>query len=206
MKKILWFLLLMSALALPVSAHDVPNLTQQGSISVTMRYDGDPVSGGELTLYRVGDIREDDGNYSFVLTEQFASAKVALDRVQSPETAKKLAEYAKQQKISGETQIISTKGTASFENLQPGLYLLVQQKAAQGNYAVNPFLVTLPMREGDIYSYHVDASPKVSPVPVESPKNPEQPKTGQSGWPIWTFILSGTALIVLLRRRKPTSK
>jgi len=199
MKKILWLLLLISALALPAAAHDVPDLTQHGSISVTMRYDGSTIPGGELTLYRVGNITEDDGNYSFTLTGRFASAGISLKNVQSPETARELASYAKRQKIMGETEEISTKGEASFEHLQPGLYLLVQKKSAQGYRGVNPFLVSLPVLTEDTYSYHVEASPKMSPITEDVPKNPEQPKTGQSGWPIWTFIISGAALTVLLR-------
>ena len=79
---------------------------------------------------------------------------------------------------------------------------MVQNKAAEGYYAVNPFLVSLPMLEKESYSYHIDASPKVSPLPIAPPDNPEQPKTGQSVWPIWTFAVSGAALIMLLRRKK----
>ena len=33
-------------LALPVKAHEVPDLTREGSITVTMRYDGKAISGG----------------------------------------------------------------------------------------------------------------------------------------------------------------
>lgn len=206
MRKILWLFLMICALALPVTAHAVPDLTQQGSISITMRYDGKVIPGGELTLYRVGDIEEADGNYSFVLTGHFAPSKVSLENIQSPETAQKLAAFAKKKEITAQTEKIDTKGKAAFESLQPGLYLLVQKKAAQGYVCANPFLVSLPMLEGDTYSYHVDASPKIRPVPDASTENLEQPKTGQSGWPIWTFLISGAALATLLLRKKRYKK
>lgn len=202
MKKILWICLLIGILALPVSAHEVPDVNRQGSIGIAMRYNGSPVAGGTLTLYRTGDILENDGNYGFVLSEQFAEAGISLDSVQSPETAKKLALFAKQHSITGQTGTISSDGKLEFEKLQPGLYLLVQSKAAQGYYSIKPFLVSVPMSESGSYSYHVDASPKVSPLPKPPADNQEQPKTGQSGWPIWTFILSGAALIVLIRRKR----
>ena len=203
MKKILIALLLICTMAMPVAAHEVPDLTRQGSIRATLRYEGESLPGGELTLYRVGEIREDDGNYVFVLTQDFSSSGVTLENVQSASAAQKLAAFASQQALSGSTKKIGDDGTVYFDALQLGLYLLVQHKAAEGYACVNPFLVSLPMLESGEYSYQVDASPKVSPVLEEKPENsnPEQPKTGQSGWPIWTFLLSAAALIVLLRRK-----
>jgi len=186
---------------IPVAAMDLPDLNRSGTIDVTIRYDGKPVPGGELTLYRVGDIAQEDGNYSFVLTDLFASSGVTLDNLQRPETAKKLSDYAVQQGIVGETKKISKNGKITFDELKPGLYLLVQNKAATGYLKLSSFLVTLPMRETDGYSYHVEAGPKVSPVPTE-PTNTEQPKTGQPGWPIWTFLCSSAALVVLTINKK----
>jgi len=201
MKRILGVFVMICAFVIPVTAHSLPDLNQSGSISVTIRYDGAAVSGGELTLYRVGDIQEDDGNYSFVLTERFASSGATLKNVQSAETAKKLSDYALRKAIDGNTGKISTNGTLTFDNLQPGLYLLAQRKAASGYHKLSPFLVSLPMREKDGYSYQVDASPKVSPIPTQ-PGNTEQPETGQPGWPIWVFVFSTAALTTLIYYKK----
>ena len=201
MKKLLWILFLICMFALPVAANNVPDLNQSGSIHVTMQYDGKPVSGGKLTLYQVGDIQEEDGNYSFALTKAFAASGVTLENVQSSETAKKLSDYAQRKAVKGETKEIGKNGSVDFENLPPGLYLLAQRKAAQGYHKVTPFLVTLPMEDAAGYTYEVDASPKVSPIPTK-PENPEQPQTGQSGWPIWTFLLSGAALATLIHLKK----
>jgi len=203
MKRILlWSCILIWVFAIPVSAHDVPDLNQTGSICVTVRYNGLPVSGGELTLYRVGDILEEDGNYSFVLTKEFAPSKVSLKHIQSPEASEKLADFARRQKIQGLTQKIDTEGKGEFTDLKPGLFLLVQRKAAQGYRCVNPFLVSIPMRESDTYTYHVDAGPKVSPS--VQPENPEQPQTGQPGWPIWVFAFSAVSLTGVLWLKKRT--
>ena len=202
MKRILWILLVICILALPVAAHGVPDLDRAGSIGVTMRYNGKAVSGGELTLYRVGEIKEENGDYSFVLTEDFVASKVSLDYVQSPEIAGKLADFARRQKIPGQLKKIDSEGKAEFQNLKPGLFLLIQNKAAQGYQCAKPFLVSLPMLESDRYSYHLDASPKVSPGP--QPDEPEPPKTGQSAWASWTFGFSAAALIGLTQWKKRT--
>lgn len=194
-------LALLWMLALPVMAHEVPDLTREGSITVTMRYNGKAVAGGEMTLYLVGEIYEENGNYSFVLTEEFAGSGISLENVQSAATAKKLANYAAIQAMKGSTKKIAADGSVRYDKLKAGLYLLVQNQAAVGFEATAPFLVTLPMVEGENYIYQVDAGPKVSPVPVEKPNNPEQPKTGQSGLPIWMFVSSAVALILVLRKK-----
>lgn len=202
MKRIALFLALTWLLALPVTAHEVPDLTRKGSITVTMRYDGKALAGGEMTLYHVGDIREEDGNYSFIPTSDYAGSGISFDNVQSPETAERIAEFASRQGLRGNTQQIASDGTLRYADLKPGLYLLVQKKAAKGFEPAAPFLVTLPMLVGETYIYQVDAGPKVSPVPEEKPEDSGQPQTGQSALPIWVFSLSAVALVLLLRKRK----
>lgn len=204
MRKMICVLALLCLMALPAAAHEVPDLTRQGSISITVRYDGEAVPGGEITLQRVGDICENDGNYGFVLTQEFAPSNISLESLQSADTAKKLADFAAQRKITGLTKTIGTDGTVTFASLKPGLYLLVQGKAAPGFEKAAPFLVTMPMRIGEQYHYQVDAGPKVSPIPERDPvkPNPDLPKTGQSRWPFWMFTLSAAGLVLLMSQKK----
>ena len=200
MRRIALLLMLAALLALPARAHDVPELNRTGIITVTMRYEGKTVAGGELALYRVGDVYEENGNYNFLLREEYASAEIPPDKLLSAETARKLASIAGKQSID-ELRTIDGEGKACFDALKPGLYLIVQKKAAKGFEKVSPFLVTLPMTVGGTYQYQVDASPKVSLVRKEQETNPEQPKTGDSGWMFWIFPLSAAALLVLTRKR-----
>lgn len=201
MRRIVAALVLVCLLAIPVAAQSLPDLSRTGSISVTIRYDGAAVSGGTLTLYRVGDVVEENGNYNFVLTEEFTSSGITLENIHGADTAKKLSVFAQQKEIEGNTGKISTKGKLTFDDLLPGLYLLTQRKAAAGYQKLSPFLVSLPMHASDGYSYQVDASPKVSPVPAQ-PENTQQPATGQSVWPVWVFLFSAAALTVLGYYRK----
>ena len=204
MRKLVVAFALIFCMVLTATAHEVPDLSREGSIRVTMRYGGSAISGGEMTLYRVGDVQEDDGNYSFILTQTFAGSGVSLKNLQSSSAAKQLAEFAVQRGIIGLDRKIGTDGTVEFENLKPGLYLLVQKKAAKGFEIAAPFFVSLPMMIEGNYHYEVDAGPKVSPTPETGPTQPneEVPKTGQSRWPIWMFVLSGAGLVLLIGRRK----
>ena len=47
--------------AVPARAHEAVDVSRTGSITVFMVYEGEPVGGGSLTLYRVGEVAESDG-------------------------------------------------------------------------------------------------------------------------------------------------
>ena len=62
------------AAASPAHAHEVVDTSRTGSVAVSLSYEGDPVGGGSLTLYRVGSVVEGDGNFSFAPTSSESSA------------------------------------------------------------------------------------------------------------------------------------
>jgi hypothetical protein len=144
---------------------------QTGSIAVTMKYNGSAVSGGTLTLYRVGNAQKENSGYKYTLTDDFAGSGAVLETEESADTAKTLASYASSKGISGTTLTINTNGKADFKDLEIGVYLIVQNTAASGYEKITPFLVNIPMlldggvayvisTESEIYD--VEASPKMS--------------------------------------------
>lgn len=201
-------------------AHDVPDMDRTGSISARMLYDGKTVGGGSMVLYRVGDISEDNGNYSFTLTDGFAASGASLANISDPALAKSLADYAKANNLSGTPVVIGDDGTVRVQSLRLGLYLVVQDKAADGFEAVSPFLVSVPMFENGSYVYDVNAEPKLSALtktPVTDPGmsgggssgggsssgsgssgvTGTLPQTGQLNWPIPVLSAAGLCLFFL---------
>ncbi len=195
------------ALAAPVDA------SRQGSITVTMTHDGAAVGGGTLTVYRVGQVAyDDDGNARFELVDGLRGSGVSLDGVGtsegSAEVASALAAQVASAGIAGTTVEVSSSGVASFADLELGLYLVLQETAASGYTAAEPFLVSVPMVEDGVYVYDVDASPKVSlttsPTPDTPPDTPrgerphgKLPQTGQLNWPIPALVLLGLSLVIV---------
>lgn len=186
-------------------AYEVPDISKTGAISVSMTYDGEAVSGGTLTLYQVCKISEDDGNYSFILTEDFANCGQSLENISSSGLAANLAEYAAENNLTGQAVTIGDDGARTVTGLPLGLYLAVQTEAAKGFEAVSPFLVSLPMNKNGTYVYDVDASPKVSaltetpitptePTTPTTPTDPKLPQTGQLNWPVPLLALLGLLL------------
>lgn len=180
-------------------AQEVPDENQKGTIIVEMKYDGNAVSGGKLLAYRVARIVENDGNYGFEALEPYEVGEINQENLNTPELA---AAFAEQISGDGIEPTVSEDGLVRFENLDLGLYLIVQTEAADGFEPLNPFLVSVPIFEDGHYVYEVNAEGKFqlhqetppTATPTESPTNPGLPQTGQLNWPIPLLAALGLGL------------
>ena len=212
-------LLLLLGLPLSAAAHAVPDESRNGhcSITVSMTYKEKAVCGGKLALYKVGDVAENDGNYSFVPVEAIRGDIPEFGDIESPELAGKLAKLEKQlTPVTADPVTVGKDGTATFSNLTFGLYLVVQKTAASGYRKIAPFLVSVPYLYRDEYQYEVTSQPKTDleqevPTKPTSPATPppssgggKLPQTGQLWWPVPVLTCGGLGCIVvgLLRRRR----
>ena len=162
-----------------------------GAVLVIQQKEGETIPGGSVRLYRVRQIGE-----RVTLTEDFASSGVVIEDIYSPELAKTLADFAFERRIYGMESAISQEGTALFSNLSDGLYLAVQQKAAEGYMAWNPFFIC-------IQGGSVTVKPKMEPE-TETPGNPTVPQTGDdTSLFLWlaAFALSTMGIGLLLYYR-----
>ena len=202
-------LLFLLALPLSAAAHAVPDESRNGhcSITVSMTYKGKAVRGGTLALYKVGDVAEDDGNYSFVPVEEIQADIPEFGDIESPDLAGRLAEL--KGKLTPVT--VDRDGNATFSDLTFGLYLVVQKTAAPGYGKTAPFLVSVPYLYRDEYQYDVTSQPKtdlereVKPTAPPSPGGGKKlPQTGQLWWPVPVLACAGLGCIAvgLFRRRE----
>ncbi len=190
-------------------AHDVPDMDRKCSLTITMIHKNKAVPGGTLSIYRVGDIHEDDGNYSFVLSADFEKSGQSLEDLERKSLPSKLKSYANKKDIDPvKRKTIDKKGVVSFTDLPVGLYLVVQTKAAPGYAAVDPFLVSLPYMKDGVYLYDLDAEPKTDleqDPPPTTTKPSKVPQTGQLWWPVPILACAGLAMVALgfaMNRRK----
>lgn len=184
------------------------DLTKKGSVSVTMRdsMTQDVVSGGELTLIKVADLTIDDGNSFYTYTEAFKSCEWDLDDLESSILVDNLSSFVSENKLSGITSSIDITGVGSFKELDIGLYLVIQQTPSTGYFAINPFLVSVPLISENEFVYDVDASAKVEtlkeipvtetpePTAVPTAKPSTLPQTGQLNWPVPILIVTGLVI------------
>lgn len=184
----------MAARAAVQPSADTLQMDAMGSITVFFRDSSSKkaVAGGEITLYKVADVQRDNANLSYTYVNGFENCGISLDNLSDSTLPGKL-----QGKISSSTEkstvSIGSDGRAVFGNLSLGLYLLIQNKAADNYSPVQAFLVTVPMSKDGIWCYDIDATPKMGtstynkppetppssdkpPVP-DSPTTPETPET-----------------------------
>ncbi len=185
-------------------AHDVVDMDHKCSVTITMRRGGKPVSGGAMTIYRVGEVIQDNGNYKFAPTGDFSGCGETFADITEGALAGRLRAYASTNGAKSLTQKeIGADGTVTFGDLPVGLYLLVQHKAASGYTAVDPFLVSLPFVEEGRYHYDMTAEPKTEFEPEVKPTEPEPtpppppdlPQTGQLWWPVPLLTCGGLLLV-----------
>lgn len=192
------------ALCLPAAASG--SAEELGSIEVTVRYDGKPVVGGEVTCIQVGTVAQSDGSPYFQRVED----GVRLDNIDDSALPTELAAFAKEHKLTGETLTVGEKGTAVFQNLKPGLYLIIQDTPADGFSPLAPFLVSVPYNDDGEYIYDVTANvkselertpettePTTEPTKPTTPPGPNLPQTGQLNWPIPVLVVLGLGLFSL---------
>lgn len=195
--------LLLLCLSVTAAAHDVPDLNKTGSVTITMRRGDTVISGGTLSLIPVGEIAEDDGNYFFAPLEPYAELADDFDDLSDPLLAARIADIATYQR--GITLAVDQDGKVIFGNVDPGLYLVMQKKAADGWNCISPFLISVPNMQDGVYVYDVDASPKIELKPTErppetppnTPPEPPLPQTGQLNWPIPLMAAAGLCLLLL---------
>lgn len=160
---------LLGALTMGVYGHSGVDMDREGSIVINMTSGGESVPGGNIVLFRVADVAEDNGDYFFEFTEEFSLSEIPAWQLDNDELPSHLADIAKKDGLDGVELEFDENGHAEFTGLEVGLYLMVQTEAASGYYAVNPFLVSLPGYDGESYYYDVDASPKVEADPRPTP-------------------------------------
>ena len=208
-------LLLLLGLPLSAAAHAVPDESRNGhcSITVSMTYKGKAVCGGKLALYKVGDVAENDGNYSFVPVEAIRGDIPEFGDIESPELAGKLAKLEKKlTPVTADPVTVGKDGKATFSNLTFGLELVVQKTAASGYRKIAPFLVSVPYLYRDEYQYELTSQPKTDLEQEVKPTAPPSsgggggklPQTGQLWWPVPLLICAGLGCIAvgLFRRRE----
>lgn len=205
MKRIAALLLagcLICALSVTVYAHETPDESRVGTVTVDLIYDGKAVKGGTLTAYRVGQVQEDKGDYSFVKTAAMEALPGDYEDIGSPKLAEDVAAFVREHGVPAYKTAENAEGKALFTDMELGLYLIVQTRSSDGYEPLKPFLVSVPFNEGGHYEYDVTAEGKLqlhqlpppSPSPTPAPAEPKLPQTGQLNWPIPVLAVLGLVL------------
>ena len=199
---------LLLSLCAAAFGHEIPDAQKKGTITIQWKFQGKVLPDGALRAYRVGTLKDTDGNFSFAPLPAY-QGKDLSEKNLTPELAKELAGMVKAS--DGIKPASFKSGVVTFDNLKLGLYLIVQTKDVSGYERITPFLVSVPLWDKDHYLYEINVSEKFeikktssspgtpsTPGTSETPNQPngKLPQTGQVNWPMPVLLTLGLALIV----------
>ena len=204
---VLSLILALSLVPVQSFASEIIPSDKTGSITLTLKYDGKPIKDGSFSCIQVADVVSEDADYYF--RQLLGDKSILRDGLpKADDMYQSLMEDRVFYILHKETRT-NTTGTVKFEALEPGLYLILQEKPSEGFTAVSPFLVSVPYMDTDgTYKYDVDASVKaelykepetVPTTPTTQPTQPVEklPQTGQTTWPIPLLASGGMMLFSL---------
>lgn len=160
------------------AAEAPPDLRQPGQIHLVLRHKELPVAGGTVVARQVADIVVKNSTYQYALTEAFAPSYIDLGDLSGDSLPQQLEQYADYAHIPGVEAVIAQDGTASFEALPLGLYLISQGEMTEGFLPLSAFLVSVPYEQDGVWMYSVEAIPKTLPEMHEM-----ETANGSGGYP-----------------------
>ena len=172
MKRILLILSIILLSFITVNASTL-DLNTKGSIDITIKYnDEEPIVGATIELYKVASlIVNEDGNIEYKYVEELSGEVFKLNELtgvvstdSEADQVEKGIKAAKKIDYSSLTPILEgntdSKGNVKFENLELGLYLIIQSNQVKGYTKLDPYLLTIPTSTNGEWVYDVTSLPK----------------------------------------------
>ena len=157
--KSLFVLLLVLNINVKADELNIVDFTKKGSISVTLL---DPVSNlgikdTELSIYKLADATSENHNLVFNYNELL---NIYKDNIKTGKLSNEIINYIKNN-ISSITKVTDSNGNIKFNDLDLGLYLIVQSKQTLNYSNIDSFLIYTPAIINNKWSYDIEATPKV---------------------------------------------
>lgn len=161
--KYLKILILISLIILPsikVSADTVVDFNRRGSIKITLKEstDNTNIEGSEITIYQVAVLKEKNNNIAFEYIEELKDCPNSLEDLKEPSIT--LINYIKDKNIPKISLKTNKEGLVQYNNLDLGLYLVMQTNNIEGYTIFSPFFIILPEYILDNWNYDINAFPK----------------------------------------------
>lgn len=140
------------------------DFSKKGSIAITLKESESkaPISGVEITIYKVASMDIKDNNLIFNYSSGFENCNVSLDNLNNENLASSLEKCMVASSALKFTETTSTNGTVSFNNLDLGIYQVIQTKEKEGYSKIASFLVMIPENINNKWTYDIIAEPKTS--------------------------------------------
>lgn len=144
-----------------VSAKENTNIidfNKKGNLEITLNdNENEGVSDALISLYYVASANVKDNNLSYIFTKDFKDCNISLDKLENKENE---IYNCVTSKIKSNDKYTNQTGKVTYNNLDLGLYLVVQKNKKEGYSNIDPFLVIIPESIEDRWNYNIEALPK----------------------------------------------
>lgn len=150
---------------LPLTLTATALLNKNGSITLNLTDSENEKSLANVPfrLYFIANAYESGNGIRYELIPPFDEANVDTDDLQDSSLPVHLAHFAISENQPYTEKTTDEKGVLTFENLTPGLYLVVPVQNEEDTYITSPFVISVPNYdyENQKWNYDIDASPKI---------------------------------------------
>lgn len=131
------------------------------TLNLTNNETGQPLANEFFRLYFIAKAIETSDGIRYEMIPPYDQANIDTDNLQDSALPIHLTYFAESNSQPYTEKATDENGTLVFDNLTPGLYLVVPSQN-DGNASASPFLVSVPSydTENDRLEYDIDASPK----------------------------------------------
>lgn len=202
---------------------------KKGSIKVCLDDIGTEFSSVSFYCYYIGAPKLYENHLEgWVITEDYKELGIDLDKLGDTsvhrEAARRLSGFIEKngEILPVQKGVTNSNGECMFHGLSQGVYLIVQKDSFERYGTTEPFLMTVPYMEGDLFLYDVvtqtkgekPAPPKDPEIPPKPPKPeteiPNKPAKTGDHTPVVEVAVIGLAaaagIYIVLRRKSKTEK
>ena len=168
MKKIRYFiialiLLFISSINVSADTSNIVDFNKKGSISITLKESNEeiPVENAEIAVLKIAKVTDNNNNLFYEFTEELKECSADLTNLKDVNLTTEILKCIKDKDLTLIKEVTNKEGTATFKDLDLGLYLVMQTNAVKGYSKIDEFLITIPKESKGTWTYEIVAQPKV---------------------------------------------
>lgn len=156
-------LLFVSSLSVSANTNNIVDFSKKGFVSITLKESSEeiPVENAELSIFKIATVTDKNNNLFFEYIEELKNCQADLTNLENTKLTDEILKCIKDKEINSIKEITNEEGNAIFTDLDLGLYLVMQTNAVNGYSKIDPFLITIPKEQEGIWTYDIEAEPKV---------------------------------------------
>lgn len=140
---------------------NIIDLTKRGSIKINLlTSENEPIKGAEISIYKVADAKINNNNLLFENVFEINSCEADFAKIADGVVSNDLVSCITSTDTLKKNLITDINGKVEFNNLDLGLYLVVQDNMVKGYSKIDSYLVMIPYEVDNTWSYDSHSYPK----------------------------------------------